>query len=697
MPEKAFKVRKKTVVLDARPDRPDLRDRIYMPPLRPLPPEYPPADWVQMHLPAYCEAGLILDQGSEGACTGFGLAAVINYLQFRAAVVHQAPMMPRVSERMLYHLARRYDEWPGEDYEGSSCRGAMKGWFHHGVTGEAFWPYRNRKGDVAFIRPKNGWDADAALRPLGAYYRIMADSISDMQAAINETGAIYVAGDVHKGWDMGAYDTLPDIPWQPGTKPDGGHAFAIVGYDAKGFIVQNSWGGDYGFKGFVRMLYGDWLENGDDAWVAVLGAPIAGTAPSIVLSSERTVPVSAPHLSRGLANGITAAAVAEQPRPEAWDTATAVKHALVLGNEGLPEQITIDDENGSQAAVRVCQEFPDEWLAEQKGAKRIVVYTHGGLNGIGDAIARTKVMGPWFEKNGVYPIFVCWQSGYLDSIKNIITDVVGSLVRQAEPRRRSIFEAISDARDRLLETAAIPAARPVWSEMKENASAASRGDGGMVVLAKALTKLADQYPKLEIHLVGHSAGAIVLGAFLGQLETKGLKASTTSLYAPACTVDFALRTYLKAAQNKTINPKTVTVDLLSDVNEKHDTVVEAYGKSLLYLVSRALEPSHKTPLLGMEAAWNPALDKETIFATDTIGKPHPDVVEWRTTWMKAAGGPQVLAAKEVEDQVKPRTTIESSHGCFDNWINCVERTLQRMLGLASVTQLPTRITSLKGF
>src|SRR5829696_7585532 len=158
MPATAFTARKRTVVLDARPDRPDLRDRMYMPPLRALPPEYPPADWVQQYLPAYCNAGLILDQGSEGACTGFGLAAVINYLQFRAAAAHQVPMMPRVSERMLYHLARRYDEWPGEDYEGSSCRGAMKGWFHHGVTGETYWPYRNRKGKVAFVRPKNGWD-----------------------------------------------------------------------------------------------------------------------------------------------------------------------------------------------------------------------------------------------------------------------------------------------------------------------------------------------------------------------------------------------------------------------------------------------------------------------------------------------------------------------------------------------------------
>ena len=39
----------------------------------------------------------------------------------------------RVSPRMLYELARRYDEWPGEAYEGSSARGAIKAWAKHGV------------------------------------------------------------------------------------------------------------------------------------------------------------------------------------------------------------------------------------------------------------------------------------------------------------------------------------------------------------------------------------------------------------------------------------------------------------------------------------------------------------------------------------------------------------------------------------
>jgi len=699
MPTKELQIAKRTVLLDARPDRPDLRDRIYQPPLKSLEAQYPPQDVIDTYLPAYSAAGMVLDQGAEGACTGFGLAAAINYLLFAHAVLRKVKP-ERVSTRMLYHLARKYDEWPGEDYDGSSCRGAMKGWFHHGVCSETLWPYR-KKGKVAFVRPSEGWDADAAQRPLGAYYRIQADSIADMQAAISEVGAIYVSSSVHAGWDVATRKSLPlpTIAWKPRTKLDGGHAYALVGYDSAGFIVQNSWGPDWGYLGFALLLYDDWLSNGDDAWVAVLGAPVRARAPAILLSSSRTVPKNAPHLAKGLANGATAEIVGQPLRPDAWDTATAVKHSLVLGNQGLPDHVTIDDQNGAEAAERVCFDHPNDWLTAQgAGTKRIAIYVHGGLNDLGDGLARVKGMGSWFERNGIYPIFVVWQSGFFDSIANIVCDVVDKFLAGAEPRKRGLVDFISDTRDRLIETTAIPAARPVWSEMKENAIAASsdRG-GGMALLAGALARLAKAHAGLEVHLVGHSAGAVALGAFLARLRSNKLKARTVSLYAPACTVGFALDTYLPAAKAGVIDPAQVVIDLLSNANELDDKVGGVYGKSLLYLVSRALEPIHKTPLLGLEAVWNPKLDPEDIFAKDKKATVNPDVAKWRAQWQATAAQPQIVVVKDVKDSVKPPSTIAAAHGCFDNWVDCVERTLVRILALPSVTKLPVRVTSLKLF
>ncbi|MEM7026262.1 MAG: peptidase C1, partial [Pseudomonadota bacterium] len=152
---------------DARPDRVDFRDRSYRARLISLEPEHPAPSLVETYLDAYCEDGMILDQGQEGACTGFGLAACINFLHWERwqASKQQGPKPARVSTRMLYHMARLYDEWPGEDYDGSSCRGAMKGWHRHGVCDEALWPYRRQ-----FTEQEQGWQQNAALRPLGAYY-----------------------------------------------------------------------------------------------------------------------------------------------------------------------------------------------------------------------------------------------------------------------------------------------------------------------------------------------------------------------------------------------------------------------------------------------------------------------------------------------------------------------------------------------
>ena len=683
--------------LDARADRADIRDRLYQPPLVSLPHEYPSKERITNYLPAYRKAGLVLDQGEDGACTGFGLGALINYLLFAQSVEKGTAPPGRISTRMLYHLARKYDEWPGEDYEGSSCRGAMKGWFHHGVCEERYWPYLNPKGQPKFVKPVQGWDTDAAKRPVGAYYRVTTESIADMQAAINEVGAVYVSSDVHGGWDLGATKKmpLPVISWKPGTKPDGGHAYALVGYDADGFIVQNSWGEGWGYFGFAKMLYDDWLTNGDDAWVAVMGAPINAASPSLILSTTRTVASSARHLAAGLVNGATAAATETPLKSHAWDAATATRHALILGNDGQPEQVTIDDENAAAAVDRVTLEFPQAWLADKKkGERHIAIYQHGGLNGLSEGFTRTELLGPWFFENGVYPIFVVWQSSYFDSIVNIFADVIGTLAARARDRKAfSLVEVVSDARDRALEVAAIPAARPVWSQMKQNAAAASTDSGGMVQLAKNLGKLANAFPDMKIHLVGHSAGAVGLGAFLTQMKRNKIAAETLSLYAPACTVAFALETYLPAAQDKIINPKKTTVRTLSDALELADTV-GPYGRSLLYLVSRALESAHKTPILGMEAVWNPALDKNDIFATDVTGTPNSDVAQWRAAWAKF-GGPKVLTDKFVLEE-RPKSSIKSAHGCFDNWIGCIEETLVSILGLDAVTELPVRVSSLKG-
>ncbi len=116
-------------MMDTRRDSADFRDRIYQPALVRL----------QDQLISDRERIRILDQGREGACTGFGLAAMVNYLNIGRGIEEE------VSARMLYEMAKRHDRWPGEDYEGSSARGAMKGWYKNGVCPDSDWPYNPQR------------------------------------------------------------------------------------------------------------------------------------------------------------------------------------------------------------------------------------------------------------------------------------------------------------------------------------------------------------------------------------------------------------------------------------------------------------------------------------------------------------------------------------------------------------------------
>ncbi len=248
-----------TRVLDARPDTLDFRDLMYTPTLIEVPTHVPLGDYMDHGVP-------ILDQGSEGACTGFGLATVANYLLLRRRVV---PDNVAVSARMFYELARRYDEWPGENYSGSSARGAMKGWHKHGVCSEAVFPYKPaKKSDPLGLTDAR--TSDALRRPLGAYFRVNHKDIVAMHSALAEVGVLYVTCTVHAGWnDVGADGVITQS-----STITGGHAFAVVAFDGEGFWLQNSWGHAWGRQGFARISYDDWLENGSDAWVARLGAPV---------------------------------------------------------------------------------------------------------------------------------------------------------------------------------------------------------------------------------------------------------------------------------------------------------------------------------------------------------------------------------------------------------------------------------------
>ena len=673
--------------LTVRKDPTDLRDRAYLPPPISLLDAFPIDAEIRRFLPAYTRMGLILNQGQEGACTGFGLACVVNYLRWRKAGV--PGKLASVSPRMLYHFARRYDEYAGEDYDGSSCRGALKGWFNHGVCLEADWPYADAK-----TQPKYGYAQRATDHTLGVYFRVDLSSITDLQAAIQATGAVYVSANTHEGWDKvpsragppKGHREIPVIAFDGRPSKVDGHAFALVGFNGQGFIVQNSWGADWGLGGFAVMSYGDWLANAMDAWVVALGVP------GVV---EGRVATGRERATGGRGSGGGGGGVGGVDQQRWWTEDRAYRHSIVLGNDGRIKRYLTEDEF-SRTLLHQAAVLPDVWFRQQPPTepKRLLIYAHGGLNSEKEALTRARAMGRHFIGNGCYPLFMVWKTGLLESIGNILGEAFRG---QAPKAGGGLGEWVTERTDLLVEkTIGRPLARPIWSEMKENAELAFGNGRGGDLLVTALQRLIETWgDALQIHLVGHSAGSILLGHLVSAMAARRIDAKCVSsihLYAPACTVQFANAHYAAAPEVM----QRLHLSLLSDAQERDDQVAAIYRKSLLYLVSNALEVDLRTPILGLANVLNP--DYAGWDGTSSVGEA---LRQWRSALGKAGLRPDkgiTLIERDrvttaVDLQGKPLAQIPASHGAFDNDVDTLSATLRSILG----GDLRTVVDDLRGY
>lgn len=627
--------------LSARPDTVDFRDKMYVPTLVEVPSRIP----LETYLECYkkCDK-FVLNQGQEGACTGFGLAAVANFLLRRRKIV---PDTVPVSARMFYEMARRYDEWPGQKYSGSSARGAMKGWHKHGVCAGEEWPYDSQNPNGTLT---HGRALDAASRPLGAYFRVNHLELTAMHSALAEVGILYATGTVHSGWSEVDKKTGL-IPGHEGKEVLGGHAFAIIGYDDRGFWIQNSWDDDWGKKGFALVLYDDWLANGTDVWVAQLGAPTAFRTGD-ALPTERAV-----------VTGRSDFAFTDL-RP----------HVISIGNDGRLRDSGTFATTPNDVRTIFENDFPR--VAANWPVKRILLYAHGGLVSEPAALQRVEDYRKNLLDAHVYPLAFIWKTDFWATLTNILKDAFAS--RRPEGVLDVAKDFMLDRLDDTLEPLARPLGKMLWDEMKENAllsTTRNDGQGGAKIVLDQLQQLVVGNPKLEIHIAAHSAGSIFMGPMVQSLASNGPIASV-NLWAPACTVELFKNYYLPALRAKTI--QRFSLFTLKDRSEQDDHCASIYHKSLLYLVSHACEIDphiffgNGTPILGMEKS----LLKDSIFKLNAsvIKKTNPSKVQLlgldNAEWIRSPNNLQVGGAD---------SSHALHHGDFDDDRATVQATLARIL------------------
>src|SRR5690606_7310041 len=207
-----------------------------------------------------------------------------------------------------------------------------------------------------------------------------------------------------------------------------------------------------------------------------------------------------------------------------------------------------------------------------------------------------------------FPVFLMWESDLLSTVANRVEDIAQAVARPAAGPLESLQRWWDERLERLL----APIGTALWEEMKDNAQAmtAGAGSGGRILFdALRASPVARERP-LRLHLVGHSAGAIALAFMVDRLAAQEWEFESVSFMAPALRVDRFMERVAPWLESGRV--KRYAQYHLTDEAERRDPSTRAllgYGRSLLFLVSRAFEGGGEAPILGMERHFPRALAK----------------------------------------------------------------------------------------
>lgn len=176
------------------------------------------------------QEGVVLDQGREGACVGFGWMAEL--LADPAAPANQpTEQFGNAVANGFYKRAQKIDEWPGEDYEGTSVLAGAKIVQQDGFIEGYRWCF----------------------------------GIQDLRDAVISQGPVVIG----VPWYSGMYHTRQSGFVDVSGSNVGGHCLIVTGYDPEMeiegqkrevFRWRNSWGESYGVGGSGYIAY-DLLDS----------------------------------------------------------------------------------------------------------------------------------------------------------------------------------------------------------------------------------------------------------------------------------------------------------------------------------------------------------------------------------------------------------------------------------------------------
>jgi C1A family cysteine protease len=227
-----------------RPDRPDKRDYYYRDIRKRI---VLPA---RVDLRAHCSR--IESQGRLGSCTAHALVGALEFLERKSKMpfAHLSRLFVYYNERVIEHAVH----WDN----GAEIRNGIKSLAKQGVCLEARWPYIQKRFNV---RPGPPLYQEAKTHRITSYHRVQTHK--EMRQCLAEGFPFVFGFTVYDGFESYEVEktgrlNVPTIH----EKVVGDHAVMAVGYDDKQerFLVRNSWGDDWGMKGYFTIPY-EYVED----------------------------------------------------------------------------------------------------------------------------------------------------------------------------------------------------------------------------------------------------------------------------------------------------------------------------------------------------------------------------------------------------------------------------------------------------
>jgi hypothetical protein len=205
------------------------------------------------------------DQGQLSSCVANAVAGAYEYLVKR----HRGEDAYDVSRLFIYYNARAREDATDED-GGAIIADAIESLRESGACSEETWPY---EPDNVSAEPSSEAYQEAADF-LVEDMKLVPTTLGAWKAALAEGYPVIFGISLFESFDKHKRRGVVPLPSprEASRESHGGHAMLCVGYSDpdRVFIVRNSWGEDWGDKGYCYIPY-DYLMNpkfnDGDSWI----------------------------------------------------------------------------------------------------------------------------------------------------------------------------------------------------------------------------------------------------------------------------------------------------------------------------------------------------------------------------------------------------------------------------------------------